>query len=266
MKKILILFPLVFLTGCLGNKNEIKDDAVFLQSVPVCSSEDVCNKMWKAAGEWVDRYSPQGIETYNDQLIRSEEKEIGSEEMEIEVRKIKQDDGTYKIVIDNFCRRSGGSCAAERSNMIAFNKTLYQFMPVQEKTLRQDIFKDNQTISQWFDRYSQLVAGYKTDALASMMHFPVTFIENDNIQTISSTNDLEQYLQVRKKQFDELKGTYLKTDSIDVFQHIGRNVYVNAILNLYDVENTVVAAQQLAFHLVEVDGKWLLISTAVHTK
>ena len=81
MKNILVLiFAGVLLQGCLGKKNEITEDVVFLQSVPVCNTPEICKKMWDAAGDWVDKYSPQGIETFSDVLIQSEEKEFGSDE------------------------------------------------------------------------------------------------------------------------------------------------------------------------------------------
>ena len=263
-KLLVIVGVALSLTACLGGKNEIKDDAVFLQSAPVCTSDDMCKKMWEAAGAWVDKYSPQGIETYSDDLIQSEEKELGSDEMEITVRKIKQDDGSYKILIDNLCSRTLGSCTAERSNMIAFNKKLSGFMTTAAKNKVQKVIEDNSEVKQWLERYTQLTAGFKADALATMLHFPVSFIEKDEIIVLKTTDDLKTYLQNLKAQFDKVNGIYLKTDSIDVFARHGRNLYVNAIINLYDIENTIVAAQQIGFHLVYVDHKWQMISAAKH--
>jgi len=263
-KLLVILGVAISLTACLGGKNEIKDDAVFLQSVPVCNSDDMCKKMWEAAGAWVDKYSPQGIETYSDDMIQSEEKELGSNEMEITVRKIKQQDGSYKILIDNLCSRSLGSCNAERSNMIAFNKKLSGFMATAAKNKVQKVIEDNSEVKQWLERYTQLTAGFKVDALATMLHFPVSFIEKDGIIVLNTADDLKTYLQDLKVRFDKVNGTYLKTDNIDVFARHGRNLYVNAIINLYDIENTIVAAQQVGFHLVNDNKRWLMLSAATH--
>lgn len=261
---LLSVLTLLLLSGCLGNKNEIKNDALFLQSAPVCSNEEMCQKMWDAAGAWVEKYSPQGIETYSDDLIQSEEKELGSEEMEIAVRKIKQKDGSFKIVIDNSCSRSSSACSAERNNMIAFNKELSAFMSTAEQNITQQVFTDNADVKLWLERYTQLTAGYKAAELSAMLHYPVSFIENDSIRVINSQQELKQYLAQVKTNVEKANGVYLKLDSIDVFSRIGRNLYVNAIIYLYDSENTIVAAQQIGFHLVFEDDKWQMISAASH--
>ena len=269
MKKNLIIllsaiFYVLLLSGCLGNKNEVKEDVVFIQSSPVCDSKEMCQKMWEAAGAWVDKYSPQGIEIFNDEVIQSEEKEIGSEEMEITVKKVKLKNGSYKIVIDNLCSRSGSSCSEARSNMIAFNKKLSVFMSATDQKKTEQVFTDNKEVKLWLERYTQLIAGYKATALSKMLHFPVSFIENDSITVVGSEVELMQYLSNLKTSIDKVKGVYLKTDSLDVFERNGRNLYVNVIINLYDAENTVAAAQQIGFHLVNIDGQWQMISAAIH--
>jgi len=261
---LLSVLTLLLLSGCLGKKNEIKNDALFLQSAPVCSNEEMCQKMWDAAGAWVEKYSPQGIEIYSDDVIQSEEKELGSEEMEIIIKKIKQKDGSYKIVIDNSCSRSSSACTAERNNMLAFNKELSEFMSVTGQKKTQQVINDNTKIKLWLERYTQLTAGYKSNALSKMLHYPVSLIEKDTIQVLSSEQDLTQYLNTVKASIEKANGVYLKLDSLDVFARNGRNLYVNAIINLYDVENTIVAAQQIGFHLVHVDEKWQMISAATH--
>lgn len=264
-----IFFPLVVLVsfllqGCLGNKNAINQDVVFLQSAPVCNTEEMCKAMWDAAGEWVNRYSPQGIETYNDEFIRSVEKEVGSDEMDIEVRKIKQPDGSFKIVINNYCSRSLANCTAERNNMIAFNKKLIGFMSAKQQEAKKQVFDDDQDVKKWLQRYNSLMIQNRAEVLSTMLHFPVTYIDKKQITVIRSTDELSDYLQDLKKRFTEYKGIYLKTNSVDVFGRTGRNLYINAIINLYDTDNTTVAAQQIGFHLVKVDSNWLLLSAAVH--
>ncbi|MCK4709266.1 MAG: hypothetical protein KAU21_11665, partial [Gammaproteobacteria bacterium] len=126
------------LQGCLGKQNPIKEDVIFLQSIPSCNSPEVCDAMWNAAGAWVDKYSPQGVDTFADDLIHSEAPELGSDEMEIVVKKIKQKDGSYKILIDNICVHSFGNCITERKNMIAFNKKMISFLPEKEKVVKEE--------------------------------------------------------------------------------------------------------------------------------
>lgn len=265
--KTLLLVTLfsIFLQGCFGKKNEIKKDVVFLQSSPVCTTDAVCQAMWDAAGKWVDLYSPQGIETYSDEMIRSEERELGSEEMEIVVAKVKQSDGSYKIIIDNLCDRSKAGCSAERSNMIAFNKKLAGFMSAEEQKAKEKLFNANRDINDWFVKYSEAMTAYNANALSQMFHFPVTYIENDGVEVVATNVQLPEYLQNIKNTFTSMNGKYIRSESIDIFQKTDRSVYVNVIFNLYDIENTVVAAQQVGFHLVAVDGQWKMLSAAVHS-
>ena len=139
-------------------------------------------------------------------------------------------------------------------------------MSTAAKNKVQKVIEDNTEVKQWLDRYTQLTAGFKADALATMLHFPVSFIEKDSIIVLNTADDLKTYLQNLKSQFDKVNGIYLKTDSIDVFARQGRNLYVNAIINLYDIENTIVAAQQIGFHLVNDNKRWLMLSAAVHAE
>ncbi|MCK5335488.1 MAG: hypothetical protein KAQ67_04965, partial [Gammaproteobacteria bacterium] len=154
MKNIIVLtFASILLQGCLGKKNEITEDVVFLQSVPVCNTPEMCKKMWDAAGEWVDKYSPQGIDTYTDDMIRSEDKDNSSDEMEIVIKRIKQGNASYKILIDTICTNSISSCSLERNNMLAFNKKLIGFMSVKEKTKKEKVFDANAALNLWLKHY-----------------------------------------------------------------------------------------------------------------
>jgi len=268
VSKSLILISLVsvFLQGCLGNKNAIKNDVVFLQSSPVCNTEKMCKEMWNAAGEWVARFSPQGIEVYSDTLIRSEERELGSEEMDIEITKIKQQDGSYKIVIDNHCGRSLANCSVQRNNMIAFNKELTKFMSSEQQQEQKKVFNANQNVNDWLKKYMDAMNTADAKSLAQIVHLPVTYIEKETIKVVANQDDLQEYLKSTADKFATVNGKYLKSESIDIFQRTERSIYVNVILNLYDIENTVVAAQQVGFHLVNDNGELQLISAAVHTK
>lgn len=261
---MLVVFVSAFLQGCLGKKNEINEDVVFLQSVPVCSSDEMCKKMWGAAGAWVDKYSTQGIETYSDSLIQSEEKEMGSDEMDISIKKIKQEEGGYKIIIDNACSRSSSNCTVERSNMIAFNKKLIGFMSVKDKVQKKEIFDTNAGIKQWLNKYEVAINKFDNNLLASSLHFPVTYIEKDEIIVLKNKADVSAYLIKIKEKFSAVKGEYIKADSIDVFARTGRSLYVNVVFNLYDDESAVVASQQVALHLVMVNKHWKMLSSGLH--
>lgn len=262
---MVVVFVSAFLQGCLGKKNEINEDVVFLQSVPVCNSDEMCKNMWDAAGAWVDKYSPQGIEIYSDGLIQSEEKEMGSDEMDISIKKVKQKKGVYKIIIDNACSRSKGNCTTERSNMIAFNKKLIGFMSVKDKVQKKEIFETNAGIKQWLNKYEVAINKFDSNLLASSLHFPVTYIEKDEIIVLKTKADVSAYLIKIKEKFAAVKGEYIKADSIDVFARTGRNLYVNVVFNLYDDESAAVVSQQVALHLVMVNKQWKMLSSGLHT-
>lgn len=262
---IMFIFAGVLLQGCLGTKNQINEDVVFLQSVPTCNTDGMCQKMWDAAGAWVDQYSPQGTEIYSDTLIQSEEKEIGSEEMEISIKKIKQKDNGFKIIIDNACNRSVSSCSVERSNMIAFNKRLIGFMSVKEKEVKEKVFDINANIDQWLKVYTVAINKFDGKLLSGLLHFPVTYIEKDEIIVLNSIDEVSAYLKSIKAKFAEVKGEYIMVDSIDVFSRTGRNLYVNVIFNVYDAESIVVASQQTGLHLVKVGKQWKMLSSGAHT-
>ena len=267
MKNLMVVvFVSAFLQGCLGKKNEINEDVVFLQSVPVCSSDEMCKKMWDAAGVWVDKYSTQGIEIYSDSLIQSEEKEVGSDDMDISIKKVKQKDGAYKIIIENACSRSAGNCTAERGNMIAFNKKLIGFMSVKDKAQKKEVLDTNAGVKQWLNKYEVAINKFDSDLLASSLHFPVTYVEKDEIIVLKTKQDVSAYLKDIKGKFAAVNGEYIKADSMDVFAITGRNLYVNVVLNLYDVESTVVAAQQVGLHLVRVNEQWKMLSSGLHTQ
>ena len=263
---VLLIFISFFLQGCLGNKNEIKKDVVFLQSSPVCTTEKMCNEMWEAAGEWVDKFSPQGIEVYSDTVIHSEERELGSDEMEIVVTKMKLEDGSHKIVIDNRCDRSLADCSVQRNNMIAFNKKLTGFMSVEQQEVQEKVFNANQGIDEWLAKYVAAVNTYDAKLLSKIVHFPVTYIEKNGVKVVINQNQLNDYLKATANKFIAVNGQYIKSESIDIFQRTERSIYVNTVINLYDIENTIVAAQQVGFHLVNDDGQLLMISAAVHTE
>lgn len=267
MKNILVLIILtVLLQGCFANKKSINEDVVITQSTPVCSTEQMCNEMWQASEAWVDRYSPQGTDISTDNLIRSESKELGSDDMEIEIRKIKLENGHYKIVIDNICKRSFGSCSIERNNMIAFNQELIKLMPAKAQAAKEKIFNENTDIKQWFDQYVMFINKNDAVSFSGLLHFPVSYVEKDNIVVLSSAEESTAYLQGIKEKFSVGSGRYLKTSSLDIFGKNGRNAYVNVQVNLYDADSALLGAQLTGFHLVKVGKSWQMISAAIHTE
>lgn len=267
-KKIKNLMLLVMITillqGCLGDQNAINRDVVFLQTVPVCSTDKMCNKMWAAAEEWVEEYSPQGVDTSTDDVIASEMKDPGSDDMDIEIRKIKQNNGSYKIIINNLCSRSVNSCDTERKNMIAFNKKLISLLPAKERNKNKQLFDVNKKVDLWIGQYVDAIGEADLAKLTSIVHYPVTYIEKDKVSVINSDKDMRNYLQALKKQFLILDGVYLKASSYDVFGRTGNNLYVNVVLSLHDVESEIVAAQQVGFHLIKVKNRWKMISAGTH--
>lgn len=258
MKNLFVLISLsVLLQGCLGKGVDLKNDVVFQQSIPVCKSEDVCKKMWDAAGDWVHKYSPQGIDTYTENLIISEDKEVGSDDMNLEVRKVKQQDGSFKIIIDNFCSRN---CDAERRNMLEFNKKLISFMSVREQAVKETVFIENRDLKEWVEKYDRLMNTFDAKAMSGLYHFPVTYINKKDITVLNQVADVAVYLKNTKAQFTKHSGQYIKLTGLNVYSKTGRNAYIGVTFALYDAENTAVSEQRVNFHLVKIDSKWKMIS------
>lgn len=267
MKSVVSLIMLSFLLhGCLGKQNPIKNDVIFIQSIPVCHTAEVCDAIWKAAGEWVDEYSPQGTDVFESDLIRSETPELGSNDMDMEIKKVQQKDGSYKIIINNSCARSWGSCESSRRNMIAFNKKMVSLLPANEKAIKEKVFIINTDVNKWLNGYASSIAQYDAESLASMLHFPVSYIEKDEIKVLNSIEDMGAYIKDLKNSLSKLDGQSIKVNDIDVFARNGRNIYVNAVLSLEDSEGATVGAQQLGFHLVKIDKKLKMISAGTHTE
>lgn len=265
-KLIILVFSGVLLQGCLGNKNEIKSDVVYLQSIPTCHSDDVCKKMWVVAADWVDQYSPQGIEVYSNTLIQSEEQDLGSDEMYIEIKKVKHKDNSFKIVIDNMCNRSGGGCSVERNNMIAFNKKLIGLMSVKERKIKEKVLKVNSDINHWAKKYVGGINKFDASLITELFHLPTTLIEKDSVLVLNTKSDVSTFLTQLKLKFENIKGQYINVDEIDVFARTGRNLYVNIVFNVYDAENALVASQQRGLHFVLVDNQLKMISSGLHTQ
>jgi len=260
----LVVFLSFLLQGCLGTQNPIKEDAVFLHSAPVCTTDDMCKQMWQAAAEWVDQYSPQGIEVHDENLISSEDKELGSDELDIEIKKLPQKDGSHKIVIDIYCRRALSSCSIERKNMIAFNKKLSSFMAVDEKAKKDKVFSDSHGINQWVKDYVNALNKFDVEEFSALIHFPVTYVEKNETKVLRSKEDVKTYLKQLASKLNALSGKYIKSDNLDVFSRAGRSLYVNVVLYLYDSENTVVGGQQTGFHLVKQGKQLKMISAGAH--
>jgi len=264
IKNMFFLLFTVLLQGCLGDQNAINKDVVFLQTVPVCETDEMCKKMWLAAESWVDKYSAQGVRTVTDKVIMSEEKDPGSDDMDIEIKKIKQENGSYKIIINNFCSRSLSSCDRERKNMIAFNKKLISFLPAEKRNKNKKLFDANKSVDQWVAQYTEAIGSADLMKMKALVHYPLTYVEKDKISVIFSDEDMREYLQRLKKQFSALNGVYLKASSFDVFGRTGANLYVNVVLSLHDAESVAVGAQQIGFQLIKVDKKWKMISAGTH--
>ncbi|MDH5423595.1 MAG: hypothetical protein OEY29_01205 [Gammaproteobacteria bacterium] len=258
MKKIFVLMALsAFMQGCMTKAVDLKQDVVFQQSIPVCQSEDVCKKMWQAAGDWVHKYSPQGIDIYTDNLIVSEDREVGSDNMNLEVRKVKQADGSFKIIIDNFCTRN---CDAERRNMLAFNKELMNFMTVKEQAQREAVFDENNDLKEWVVKYERVMNSFDANSVSGLYSFPVTYINQESITVLSQVADVVAYLKNSKVQMQKHNAQYLRLNGLNVYAKTGRSSYIGVTLRLYDADNSTVSEQRVTLHLVRVDNHWKMIS------
>lgn len=264
MKKIVVIFITAFLLqGCLEKKNPITDDAIFQKTVPVCDSEELCARMWDMAGEWVKKYSPQGIKEYEDDVIQSAEKGFGFDDLEIEVRKVKIAEGKYKIMIDVLCNPIMSSCKAERKNILAFNQKLSTLLPAETQVKTQEIITDNLLLESWLKQYADALNKSSIDALAPLYHWPATIVENDKISVLQNAADLKQHMTELKSQLQKARSIYINLDSLNVMARTSRTSYINVFLKGYDADNTKVLVRQLGFHLLDVGDSWQVMSMVV---
>lgn len=259
----LIVFLSILLQGCFSNKNTTKDDAVFLQTIPVCNSPELCKKMWQAAGEWVDKYSPQGIDVDDEKMIRSEDKEIGSDDMEIVITKVKQVGGHYQIVIDNACTSTFGACTIERNNMLAFNKHLIALMPAKDKAKKELVFDADVEVKAWLKDYINAFNELDVVAFSKLQHFPVTLIEDNAVQILNTAEDVVPYLETQKSKLAKVNGVYIVLENLKVLTSTGSSLFVNALFSINDVENVAISGQKLSINLIKVDGALKMISQDV---
>jgi hypothetical protein len=261
MKKIFaLIFTTSLLQGCLTNSYNLADDAIFLKTAPVCDSEELCARMWEEAGNWVRKYSPQGIDVYSDTMIRSVEKDLGSFNLEIEVKKVAEAEGRFKIMIDVLCNTALASCNTERKNMLAFNKKLTSLLPAEQREVAQKTFNANAEVEDWLKLYGEALNKNDLDAMQALYHFPVTIVEANKVTVLQNAGDLQQYQREQSTKLANRGSTYLKLGSHKIVDKARRTAYVTTVLTAYNSDNVRVTARQMSLQLLSTEGLWQLMS------
>ncbi len=188
---------LILLAGCQGSGLSLKDDIVFQQTIPVCATDEECEKVWAAARQWVLKATPQGLEVDSAERLQTSPADDESYlwETDITVSKVPVAGDKYQIVMEAWCNTTINSCEAERRLMRRFNKDMAAYVSPRQSQAILRVFNEGDDMDTLFGSYAASLTAGDLRRHADMYYLPSTIVSGDNIRQLGNSDDVVAFLE-----------------------------------------------------------------------
>lgn len=265
MKLLLfILIPAALLAGCAGGLFDVKDDTVFQQTIPVCQTDDECEKVWAAARQWVMKTTHQGLAVDTREVIKTNpsDEDAINRELDITINKVALDDDKYQIVIDIWCNTTINRCSYEREMMRQFNKDMASYVSSDQSQEILRIFTDDDDMNALFSSYASSLNEADLQRHAQKYFLPATVVSGENVRQLVSTDDVIAFIKESRKRIGDKKITRIEAKNQKILTSTETTAIVKMQWGFYDASDVLQLTQKVTYNLIKVGKGWKIMSVS----
>jgi len=258
---LFVLSTVILLAGCQSTAFDLKDDVLFQQTIPVCTTDDECEKIWNAARQWVMKTTPQGLATDTTERIRTHAADDESFlwETDITVNKVPLGDGKYQIVMETGCSMTINSCDTERRLMRQFNKDMARYVSSSQSQEVLRIFAEGDDINALLSSYAASLTEADLRKHARKYYLPTTIIGGDNVRQLSSTDEVIAFLKETRARIGDGRIVRIKAKNRQLLSSGKTTAIVKLQWQFYDASDNLQHSQKVIYNLIKVGKGWKII-------
>lgn len=264
--KLLLLAPLalLLLAGCQANTFDLKDDTLFQQTIPVCTTDAECKAIWQAAREWVMQATPQGLEIDTDQRLQTWPADVESIDWETDiiVNKVPLGDGKYQIVIETLCNTNFNKCGNERQLMRQFNKDMAAHVSSSQSQEILRIFSEGDDMDTLFSSFTSAISDDELRQHAQKYYLPATIIRGDNVRQLTSTDDVIAFLRDNRRNITNGEVARIELKNRRLLSSNKTSAIVMLRWDFYDASDELLYSQKATYNLIKVGKGWKILSVS----
>ncbi|MBL5904459.1 PDZ domain-containing protein [Serratia fonticola] len=133
-KATLIIFSILWLSGCVSKSERSAQQAEIEKTIPICQSDKQCEAAWSGARQWINENCGMKIQTYSNDYIETYNSIGSSAATSCQVNKTLLPNGITAISIKIQCANIIGCVPDQYESVMKFNKDLNyyisQFAPI----------------------------------------------------------------------------------------------------------------------------------------
>ena len=262
MKPFLSALALVFLlASCQGSGFRLEDDALFQQTIPVCQTEDECERVWQAARQWVMQATPQGLAVASDERIqtRAADDEALDWEADIIVRKLPAGDGKYRIVIETLCSTSINKCEHERRLMRRFNRDMARHVSSSQSAEILKVFDRGDDMDALFGGYATSLTHSDLRRHARRFYLPATVVDGGNVRQLRDIDEVVAFLEETRERLGAAGIARIVAADRQLLASAPHSAIVRLRWAFYDADDAPQGTQTATYNLVKVGKGWQII-------
>lgn len=261
-----VLGAVIFLAGCQGSALNLKDDALFQQTIPVCSTDEECETLWNAARQWVKKATPQGLEidTAEHLQTRPADDESFLWETDITVSKVPMGEGRYQIVMEVWCNTAINSCNSERQLMRQFNKDMAAYVSSSQSQEILRVFTEGDDIDALFGSYATALTEAGLRQHAQKYYLPTTIISGDSVRQLNSSDEVIEFLRQSRARIGDGNITRIEAGERQLLSGGGNTAIMKLQWDFYDANDEPLYSQKASYTLIKIGEAWKIMSVSLH--
>lgn len=261
---LFILGTVILLAGCQGSAFNLKDDIVFQQSIPVCTTDEECEKIWAAARQWVMKATPQGLDIDTAERLQTNPADDESFlwETDITVNKVPVADGKYQIVIEAWCNTAINSCDAERRLMRQFNRDMAAYVSSNQSREILRVFTEGDDMNTLFGNYAAALTADDLGQYAQMYYLPSTVISGDSVRQLTSNDEVIAFLEEIRAGLADDKIARVEAKQQQLLSSSKSTAIVQVQWAFYDADDERQYTQKATYTLIKVGKGWKIMSVS----
>jgi len=255
------LIAIMLLAGCQANTFDLKDDTIFQQTIPVCTTADECEKIWKAARQWVMKATPQKLAIDTDERIQTNpaDAEAINWETDITIRKVPLGDGKYQVVMETWCSTAINSCDTERRLMRQFNKDMAAYVSSNQSKEILSIFAEGDDMDSLFAGHATALTDAELRKQARKYYLPTTVVSGDNVRQLTSSDEVVAFLKQARTHSGGDKIARIEAKNQQLLSGNRTTAIVKLRWDFFDTGDDLLFSQKATYNLIKVGKGWKII-------
>ncbi len=260
-----VLGAVILLAGCQSTAFDLKDDVLFQQTIPVCSSDEECARIWQAARQWVMKATPQGLAIDTDERLQTNPADDESFlwETDITVNKVPLGNGKYRIVMETWCSMTINNCDAERRLMRQFNKDMAAYAPATQSQEVMRIFAEGDDMNALFSSYATSLTEDGLRRHAQKYYLPTTVISDDSVRQLATSDEIVAFLTKTRADLGEREIARIEADKRQLLSSGKTTAIVKLQWKFYDAGDDLLYTQPATYTLIKVGKAWKIMSVSI---